>query len=361
MSDIVYSSFLNATGYSQSSQDYIHSLLSLHKYTIDLDPFCPPDSKGLCSDNYDLFKSMINKKSDARIRFLHCIPDLQSRKSKSSVSVGFGVYEANNPPKHWINILNTNNAVIVPSEFNKKIFREAGITRPIYHIPHCLDEKCYNKNVIPLKQNKEFTFLFFGSWKKRKGHLLLIEAWLQEFDRNDNVKLVLKTDKIKIAKKDIDNLKQKLNINSDNAAPIVFESSILTDAAIPAFLKSFDCLVLPTLGEGFGLPGLQCMMLGVPIIVTNFSGCKEYANEHTATLIEPEGFILYNNMDNYPQFSHKKWVYFSVKQLKEKLRYAYENQDLIKHKADQGLKETQDIFSYRNIAKKFDNLIQALV
>jgi glycosyltransferase involved in cell wall biosynthesis len=37
----------------------------------------------------------------------------------------------------------------------------------------------------------------------------------------------------------------------------------------------FDVIVLPTAGEGFGLPILEAMAAGVPVMATNYSACIE--------------------------------------------------------------------------------------
>jgi glycosyltransferase involved in cell wall biosynthesis len=148
--------------------------------------------------------------------------------------------------------------------------------------------------------------------RKRKGWPILIEAFLQEFDQKESVQLLLKTDKPQQASKDIE--KMRLGMNLKKECPLFyFESRIFDDAHLPSFYKSADCLVMPTLGEGFGLPGLQSMAVGTPVIVTNFSGCQDYAAEDKCTLLEPSGFVLQSNMDNILQFNNKKWPRVTVK------------------------------------------------
>ena len=43
--------------------------------------------------------------------------------------------------------------------------------------------------------------------------------------------------------------------------------------------KSASAFVLPTRGEGWCLPCVEAMSMGLPIVVTNFSGPTEYLNE----------------------------------------------------------------------------------
>jgi glycosyltransferase involved in cell wall biosynthesis len=45
----------------------------------------------------------------------------------------------------------------------------------------------------------------------------------------------------------------------------------LRDANLNEIYNLFDVMVLPTIGEGFGLPMLESMAAGTPVIATNFT------------------------------------------------------------------------------------------
>ena len=102
------------------------------------------------------------------------------------------------------------------------------------------------------------------------------------------------------------------------------------------------------------------MLLGVPIIIPNLFGCKDYANDDNCTLLEPEGFILHSNMDGYPQFNQKKWGFISVRQIREKMRFALTNQNIIKNKSVLAEKENRVKFSYIETVQKFTKIIEAI-
>lgn len=205
----------------------------------------------------------------------------------------------------------------------------------------------------------KFTFLFLGTWKVRKGYQTLIESWFSEFSDKDKVQLVIKTDKPKKAQNYIENVKKEMGI-SKGFAPIFIENKIFSDTELPSFIKSFDCLVIPTKGEGFCLPGLQSMALKVPVIITNYSGCLDYANEETAYLLHHRGFILHKNMDNIPQFRNKKWAFLAVKDVQEKMRYVCNNYEDSKVRVNKAYKYVRERFNYEIVKEKFTQMIREL-
>jgi glycosyltransferase involved in cell wall biosynthesis len=50
----------------------------------------------------------------------------------------------------------------------------------------------------------------------------------------------------------------------------------VSDYTLNAVYNSFDIFTLPTRGEGFGLPILEAMSCGVPVVVTNYSAYPEW-------------------------------------------------------------------------------------
>ena len=362
MIKIEYCCFLNSSGYSVAAQDLIMALHQSGRYDIKLTTFAGKPSRPSISDErYAIFSKMMKKEYDSdAIQILHSIPPLQKNvKKKNKRQIAFATFETYNPPSNWVKILCQNDGIITPSFFNYKIFAHTKIKKPIFHIPHCLDFKLFNTDILPIKRYSKFSFLFLGTWKERKGYKQLIEAWLSEFKEEDNVQLVIKTDKHKQSRVYIEKIKKEMGI-SKGFAPIIIENKVFSEAELPGFIKSFDCLLLPTMGEGFCLPGLQCMALNVPVVITNFSGCQDYAKENTATLLEPRGFILKKNMDGIPQFRNKKWAFISVEDIKRVMREIVNNPAKIIEKSNNAYAEVISKYTYKNTEKLFREMIGTL-
>ncbi|MFW6016472.1 MAG: glycosyltransferase, partial [bacterium] len=248
---IEYIAFFNHSGYSNAAINYILALYRSNNYDIKIRPFGNRiDKKSFSKEIYTLFDNLKHKNfSKDRIQIYHCIPTIQKRVQKKNKNIGFATFETYNPPYKWIDVLNKNDALITPSKFNYNIFAHSKLKKPLYYIPHCIDFEVY-KDVKPLFKNDKFKFLFMGRWKERKGYKMLVEAFLEEFNEKDEVELYIKTDKIDKAKAYIHKIKKDYK-NSKGFASIFFESQIYNEKKVLSYIKSFDCFILPTMGEGF--------------------------------------------------------------------------------------------------------------
>jgi len=356
-----YIAFLNETGYGQAAFDLISALLQTKKYQIRISCLNGRPSKAFLSKDKlaKLEPCTMLPPNPRAIQVYHCIPPMQARFPRTDRAIGFATFETFEPPIQWVDLLNRMDSVVCPSYFNYKIFAHAGVKRPLFYLPHCFDTSLWNDKTLPLNKFPAYTFLFIGSWRRRKGWAELVEAYLREFDAKDNVQLLIKTDKSQLATQDIEKIRREIDIKKDYP-PIVLERRVFDEINLPSFYKTADCLVMPTLGEGFGLPAMQCMAIKVPVIVTNFSGCQDYAAEERCTLLEPEGFILRPNMDQIAQFANKKWPRISIDSVQKAMRSVFSDREKAKTKADKAYEYVHQNFSYTVAATSFGKVMESI-
>jgi len=348
---IEYICFTSHTGYAFAARNYILALKD--KCNIRVVPIDRDFSKAIIIRDYDILTSLTKVKPKSNvIQVYHCIPEMFRRIKQRGRKIAFTVFEASTLPKRWIEKLNKCDAVIVPSLFNKEVFSCLDI--PVYYVPHCLNFSDYHPNIKPrIDYGNKFVFLFCGTWKKRKGWMSLVQVWFDEFAKEENILLAIKTHDSKLASSEI---RKTLGCVPPN---IMFVNEILRDEELPSFFKSFDCLVLPTKGEGFGLPGLQALSVGVPTIITNYSGVQEYAD--AGCLLDVEGFEeIKGPLDSYYQFSNCIWPFISEEQLKNKMRQIIDAHKEFKQKALDSYTELSRKFSYETVGEQFYNVIEQI-
>jgi glycosyltransferase involved in cell wall biosynthesis len=71
-----------------------------------------------------------------------------------------------------------------------------------------------------------------------------------------------------------------------NIASRVKFLNYVTDSQLPMLMNQAVCLLFPSLWEGFGLPIIEAMACGTPVITSNCSSLKEVAGD-AALLVNP--------------------------------------------------------------------------
>ena len=129
---------------------------------------------------------------------------------------------------------------------------------------------------------------------------------------------------------------------------------------MPIFMSGFNCLVQPTLGEGFGLPGLQAMSVGLPVITPAITGCGDYACDDTAFLLHPASFRMIPCLDSHSPYQGLSWPIFDIEELRQQMRRVYEDQRLRDEKAICAMKFVHNVFNYEQTEKRWSDMIMEM-
>ncbi|MFA6888680.1 MAG: glycosyltransferase [Candidatus Woesearchaeota archaeon] len=132
---------------------------------------------------------------------------------------------------------------------------------------------------IKKKYNLSFPFyLFVGTFSPRKNILRIIQAWQKRKDLK--IKLILIGKKGWLFEEIFTYIKES-NLEND----ILFLDYI-PEEDLPYFYYLAEALLFPSLYEGFGLPILEAMAYGCPVITSNISSMPEIAGD-AALFIDP--------------------------------------------------------------------------
>lgn len=89
-----------------------------------------------------------------------------------------------------------------------------------------------------------------------------------------------------------------------------------------------DLFVLPTMGEGFGIPLLEAQACGTPILATDCSNIPELVHHPKQKIAVLEQIISNRNIEQ---------AYASPKDLADKLEFWYKNRNLLRDVAKKGV------------------------
>lgn len=236
------------------------------------------------------------------------------------VNIARTTFETDRIPDSWVPELNKFDEVWVQSSFNYDSFRSSGVHVPLRLIPNFFDMSQYNPigAMLPLPIVESFVFLSVFDLKKRKGYDVLLQAFLNEFARKDDISLVIKIRDLNKREK-LEEMIANHPKPSAERPPIYVIDQMLSPEEILGLYRACDAFVLPTRGEGWGRPFFEAMLMELPCIGTNWSGQKDFMNEKNSFLVEVERLEQIVGHEN-AIFNGHFWAEPSVSDLQKKMR-----------------------------------------
>jgi glycosyltransferase involved in cell wall biosynthesis len=226
-------------------------------------------------------------------------------------------WESTELPDGWLEAFNAADEVWATSEWVSRVYRDAGVTRPIYVYHHGVAD-IWKK---PQRRGVDgtFRFLHIGEAAPRKGGQLALDAFLQEFKDDEDVEITFKchfANYLRMWKagqfSEVDH--PKVNIINDE----YYESEMLK------LFHDHDTLVYASYGEGFGLIPLQALATGMPVISTyDWAPYADYINLRIPAVQERSVWPYHPGDVYYPDFAG----------LRRAMRSAYEAREYYAERA----------------------------
>ena len=200
-------------------------------------------------------------------------------KDRSWRQIGYWAWELPVFPTGWETALPFMSDIWAVSDFTAKALSNHPQTGPIHCVPHAIETPSGitpNKNQFGIAP-EAFTFLLMADSKSslaRKNPGDAITAFKQAFGDDPLVQLVVKTRNLAsdpLAQKHLQN-----QIGPASNISILDESLSHTDQW--SLMASVDAFVSLHRSEGFGLPIAEAMILGKPVIATDWSGNTDFFN-----------------------------------------------------------------------------------
>lgn len=208
--------------------------------------------------------------------------------------------------------------VMVTSEHVQRVLRNAGVKIPIINIGEGLDRGKVEVQNYKLNTKKKFKFLHVSSGLPRKGVDVLLKAYFEEFTKEDDVVLVIKTYHNEANM--ISDLLEVLTNENSPEVEVIYDLE-LTEGEMASLYLQADAVVLPSRAEGFGLPQAEAMKFETPLITTSYSGQIDFVNEENSWLLDYELV----QADSQLALLNSYWAEPDQKQLSEFMRELYEN------------------------------------
>ncbi len=206
----------------------------------------------------------------------------------------------------------------------------------------------------PAGRLKSFKFFSLFKWEDRKGWDILLKSFVLEFNPSDDVALYIHTylygesdqnarsvmrvrqriDKfLKTVKKPCpkslhhkskSGKNQKKSVKCefpDLERQLIIMTNELDTSDMPALYKSMSAFVMPTRGEGWGLPIMEAMAMGLPTIATNWSGPTDFMTPTNSYPLPITGLVPVSGRDFE---AGQKWAAPDGVELQRLMRHVFE-------------------------------------
>ncbi|WP_457974454.1 glycosyltransferase [Arthrobacter sp. D1-17] len=216
------------------------------------------------------------------------------------------MFETAAVPPEWLQRLAEVDEVWVPSRFNAETFTGAGVDRTkVRIVPQFVDQGWLQMTAWPYPGHGIFKFLSVFRWQERKGWDVLLQAYLQEFDAEDDVELILRVDPFGPDSVDIHSAITSMvrRVRPHRPPRLRMLPGPLPPAGMKKLFAAAHAFVLPTRGEAWGRPFMEAMACRLITIGTAWGGHLDFMNANNSLLVDCE-------LVSVPESAAREWPYF---------------------------------------------------
>lgn len=246
---------------------------------------------GLMSTENKQFDHKISREFPYNINLIHINPHefgLAVQQLDRSIwdkryNIGFWLWELEEFPEEWTPCFHCLDEIWAPSEFISNSIRKK-TNLPVVTVPYHVEVeigKEYERKDFNLPE-EVFLFLMMydrTSMTERKNPAAVLKAYKQAFAKDEAAGLVIKINNC--TEEEIQSLKTELKGWSN----VYFITDVLDRDQVNCLIQCVDAVISLHRAEGFGLVLAEAMLLGTPVIATNWSSNTEFMTEETSCLV----------------------------------------------------------------------------
>jgi glycosyltransferase involved in cell wall biosynthesis len=273
--------------------------------------------------------------------------------------VGRTMFESDRIPDGWADRCNAMDEVWVPTEFNRETFTFSGVDEDRLRVlPIGIDSSLFRPGHerFPWPQARGFRFLSNFDWLDRKGMKVLLKSYLDEFKPDEDVCLVLKISQHgnRMAEAEAQLayfVEREAGLSLEKSPPIILVKGSIPHLEMPRLYASADAYVLASHGEGFGLPYIEALACGLPVIATRWSGQLDFLHDGNSYLIEVEGLVPASPEVEY--YAGHRWAQPSVDHLRQLMRTVFSHPEDARGRAALGRQEITEHWDWDVVLKRW--------
>ena len=352
------------SGYGDHSRDILKSLFELDKYDVKVVPTrwgnTPQDQIDPTTEFGQKILSNIVTQLDKKPEVFIQVSVANEFKGLGEYNIGItaGV-ESTVAPQEFIQGSNNMNLIITPSEFTKNILVKTTFTqvdkntqqkvgelklqKPVEVLFEGVDTEVFNgksSSSILEGVDTDFNFLFVGHWlagdlgQDRKDVGMMLKTFctvFKDLPKNQQPGLIMKTSHAGFSVGEREDITQRIKSLTtefgDKCPPIHLVFGDLSESELNSLYndKKVKAMLMFTKGEGYGRPLAEFATTGKPIIVSNWSGYKDFLPEENTVYLEGELTPIHQSAQNNFLLKEAKWFTVDYSRAAGKIFDVYKN------------------------------------
>jgi glycosyltransferase involved in cell wall biosynthesis len=274
--------------------------------------------------------------------------------------IGFPIFELDTFNKTELHHIKSCDKLFVCSEWAANVaVKNLSVQCPKpYVIPLGVDTSLFK----PAASNHNRTIFFnCGKWEIRKGHDVLIKAFIEAFKPDDEVELWLMCDNPFNTDKE-DREWYSLFDSSDlyMKDKIKLIPRVKTHREVYNIMRQTDCGVFPARAEGWNLEALEMLACGKQLIITDYSAHTEFCDMTNSRMLPVSSKELaFDNKWFFGQGSWAKLDEMTKRLIIEYMREIHADKQAGRLKMNTNGVETAQKFTWENSAKRIIECLHA--
>lgn len=388
------------SGYGDHSRDILKSLFELDKYDVKVVPTrwgnTPQDQIDPQTEfGQRILQSIVTQMSKKPDVFIQVSVANEFKPiGEYNIGITAGV-ESTVAPQEFINSSNNMDLIITPSEFTKDVMVKTVYTQLDKNTKQPIGELKIQKPVEVLFEGvnldvftgkssssileevtTDFNFLFVGHWlggdlgQDRKDVGMMLKTFctvFKDLPKNQQPGLIMKTSHAGFSVGEREVIAKKIKVLTDEfgdkCPPIHLVWGDLSESELNSLYNDdkVKAMISFTKGEGYGRPLAEFATTGKPILVSDWSGFKDFLPKENTIYLEGELTNIHESASNQFLLKEAKWFTVDYSRAAGKIFDVYKNYKKYS-KQSEGLRTNiTNNFTLDKMTEKLSEILQKYV
>lgn len=241
-------------------------------------------------------------------------------------NIGYWAWELSRWPDQWLAVIATVDEIWAPSKFVRDALAKV-TEKPVGWMPLCVElPEVVRRSRAEFGSAADdflFAFTFDGhSYLDRKNPIALVKAFRAAFRDFEPARLIIKAMNVSVAR----DAWCRLQREAASDARIILIDEVWTRDKVLSLIAASDAYVSLHRSEGFGRGPAEAMLLGKPVVVTNYSGTADFCRPDNTLLVDYS--LVPVEPGSYVAAAGQVWADPSIEHAARHMRALFEDRSL---------------------------------